>query len=151
MIPVPTRKVSIRLTTTYAGFSNESTLLENLYKRGLAGEEIAPALYRQDGLLMFWSHEPVAPWQDQRWLEQMRAQSSRESAFRRLIRNEWTSSESQFINAEMFDACIDPEARPVLADRSLQVYAGLDASIRHDTTALVAVTYDAVCAQPREG
>jgi phage terminase large subunit-like protein len=54
-VPVPTIKVSGRLVVTYAGFSNESTLLENLYKRGLQGEEIAPALYAQPGLLMFWT------------------------------------------------------------------------------------------------
>jgi phage terminase large subunit-like protein len=41
MVPVPTRKVSARLTVTYAGFSGESDLLEALYKRGLAGEVLA--------------------------------------------------------------------------------------------------------------
>jgi hypothetical protein len=46
MVPVPTRKISVRLTVTYAGFEGESGLLEDLYKRGLAGEEIAPDLYR---------------------------------------------------------------------------------------------------------
>jgi len=62
MVPVPTRAVSVRLTITYAGFEGESDLLEALYKRGLRGEEVAPSLYRQPGLLMLWSHEPVAPW-----------------------------------------------------------------------------------------
>src|SRR5206468_11316350 len=52
----------VRLTITYAGFEGESDLLEALYKRGLQGEEVAPSLYRQPGLLMLWSHEPVAPW-----------------------------------------------------------------------------------------
>ncbi len=66
MIPVPTRKVSIRLTVTYAGFEGESELLEGLYKRGLAGEQIASSLYRQPGLLMAWHHEPIAPWQTRR-------------------------------------------------------------------------------------
>lgn len=42
MVPVPTRKFSVRLTTTYAGFENESTLLLELYKRGLQQPEIAP-------------------------------------------------------------------------------------------------------------
>jgi phage terminase large subunit-like protein len=46
MVPVPTRKISVRLTVTYAGFEGESELLEDLYKRGLTGEEIAPDLYR---------------------------------------------------------------------------------------------------------
>lgn len=40
MVPVPTRKISVRLTVTYAGFTGESTLLEDLYKRGLQGTEI---------------------------------------------------------------------------------------------------------------
>jgi hypothetical protein len=40
MVPVPTRKISVRLTVTYAGFTGESKLLEDLYKRGLQGEEI---------------------------------------------------------------------------------------------------------------
>ena len=63
LVPVPTRRVSIRLTTTYAGFAGESELLEGLYRRGLEGEEIAPSLYRSPGLLMAWHHEPIAPWQ----------------------------------------------------------------------------------------
>jgi phage terminase large subunit-like protein len=41
LVPVPTRKVSVRLTTTYAGFEGESELLEQLYKRGLRGEAAA--------------------------------------------------------------------------------------------------------------
>jgi Phage Terminase len=61
MVPVPTRKVSVRLTTTYAGFEGESELLEDLYKRGLKGEEIAPSLYRQPGLLMFWTMNRSRP------------------------------------------------------------------------------------------
>lgn len=63
MVPVPTRKVSGRLTVTYAGFEGESDLLEGIYKRGLEGDEIAPSLYRSPGLLMAWHHELVAPWQ----------------------------------------------------------------------------------------
>jgi hypothetical protein len=62
MVPVPTRKVSMRLTVTYAGFEGESELLESLYKRGLAGEEIAPDLYQQPNLLMYWTHHCHAPW-----------------------------------------------------------------------------------------
>src|SRR5437879_4685023 len=62
MVPVPTRAVSVRLTITYAGVEGESDLLEALYKRGLRGEEVAPSLYTQPGLLLLWSHEPVAPW-----------------------------------------------------------------------------------------
>ena len=51
MIPVPTRRISCRLTTTYAGFEGESELLEALNKRGLAQPLVGPDLYAGDGLL----------------------------------------------------------------------------------------------------
>jgi len=141
MVPPPTRKVSARLTVTYAGFEGESELLESLYKRGLQGEEIAPALYRQSGLLMFWSHEPVAPWQTPEWIEQMRGQL-RPNAFLRLIENRWVSSESNFVDMAWFDACFDSELTPELADPRLSVWVGVDASLKRDSTAIVAATFD---------
>ena len=49
MVPVPTRKISCRLTVTYAGFSGEIALLEDLYKRGLAQPEVGPDLHAGDG------------------------------------------------------------------------------------------------------
>jgi hypothetical protein len=70
--PPPTRKIACRLVVTYAGFEGESTLLEGLYNRGIAGEEIAPRLFRSPGLLMAWHQGPIAPWQTPEWLEQMR-------------------------------------------------------------------------------
>ena len=91
----PTRKVSARLTVTYAGFEGESELLERLYKRGLQGEAIGTGLYSQPGLLMAWHHLPVAPWQTAEWIEQMRGQL-RPNAFLRLIENKWVTSESTF-------------------------------------------------------
>jgi hypothetical protein len=72
LVPPPTRRIAARLTVTYAGFEGESTLLEELHKRGLRQPLIAPSLYAGDGLLMFWSHEPVAPWQTESWLAEMR-------------------------------------------------------------------------------
>ena len=141
MVPVPTRKVSTRLTVTYAGFEGESKLLEDLYKRGLHGTEIAPALYRQPGLLMFWSHAPVAPWQTTNWLEQMRGQL-RPNAYLRLIENRWVTSESTFVPIEWWDACTDADLSPGLADPKLSVWCGVDASVSRDSTAIVACTFD---------
>jgi len=141
MIVVPTRKVSVRLTVTYAGFAGESELLDSLYKRGLQGEEIAPALYRQRDLLMYWSHEPVAPWQTPEWIDQMRAQL-RPNAFLRMIENRWVTSESSFVDMEWWDACVDADAHPILADPRLSVWLGLDASVKRDSTAIVACTFD---------
>jgi phage terminase large subunit-like protein len=140
MVPVPTRKVSMRLTVTYAGFEGESELLESIYKRGLTGEEIAPDLYCGDGMLMYWTHKPPAPWQTPEWLSQMR-QQLRPNAYLRLIENRWVTSESTFVDMDWFDACVDPELSPVLADPHLSVWLGVDASVKRDSTAVVACTF----------
>jgi phage terminase large subunit-like protein len=141
MVPPPTRKIAARLTVTYAGYTGESTLLEGLYNRGKAGEELAPDLYAAGSLLMFWTTRFTAPWQTDEWREQMREQL-RPNAYLRLIENQWVSGESSFIEMAWWDACVDPEARPVLADPGLSIFVGVDASVKHDATAIVACSYD---------
>ena len=141
MIPPPTRKIACRLTVTYAGFEGESALLEELYKRGLQQPSIGPDLYAGAGLLMFWSHAPIAPWQSAEWIEQMRGQL-RPNAFLRMIENRFVSTESTFVDLEWWDRCVDPACQPVLADKMLPVWVGVDASVKRDTTAIVAVTFD---------
>jgi hypothetical protein len=61
LVPVPTRKISCRLVTTYAGFEGEGELLHDLYKRGLQSPKVGKDLHAGDGMLMFWSHTPIAP------------------------------------------------------------------------------------------
>jgi hypothetical protein len=97
MVPPPTRKIGCRLTVTYAGFSSESLLLEELHKRGKSLPQLGKDLYAGDGLLMFWSHEPIAPWQDEAWLASMR-NTLRPSAYARMVLNEFASSESAFVD-----------------------------------------------------
>ena len=63
MVPVPTRKFSVRLVTSYAGFSGESVLLEELYRRGMAQPLIGPSLHAGDGLLFAWHTTPICVWQ----------------------------------------------------------------------------------------
>jgi phage terminase large subunit-like protein len=141
MVPPPTRALACRLTVTYAGFEGESELLEGLYKRGIAGRQIAPDLYAAGAQLMYWSHAFSAPWQTEAWREQMREQL-RPSAYLRLIENQWVSTESDFLPMEWWDRCVDPEARPVLGDRRLSIWVGVDASVKRDSTAVVACAYD---------
>jgi len=140
MVPTPTKKISCRLVVSHAGYSGESELLEELYKRGLAQPEIAPDLYAGDGLLMFWTHTPQAPWQNEAWIAQMR-RSLRPIQFARMVENRWVSAESTFIDMALFDQCVDPAMRSVVTDRCLPVWAAVDASIRRDSTAIVAVTW----------
>jgi phage terminase large subunit-like protein len=141
MVPPPTRKVACRVTVTYAGFDGESALLDELHKRGLAQPMVGPDLHAGNGLLMFWSHDPIAPWQTPQWIEQMRA-TMRPNAFLRMIENRFVSTESTFVDMDWWDACVDAEAVPVVADKNLTVWVGVDASVKRDSTALVAVTWD---------
>ena len=92
-------------------------------------------------MLFAWHTEPVAPWQDERWLAEMR-RSLRPSAYARMIMNEFVSPESKFIDLSAWDACMQPSLVPVVKDRSLSVWVGVDASTKRDSTALVACTFD---------
>jgi phage terminase large subunit-like protein len=140
MVPPPTRRIACRLTVTYAGFSGESLLLEELHRRGKALPEVGSSLHAGDGLLMFWSHAPVAPWQDEKWLADMR-RSLRPSAYARMIANEFVSSESAFVDLSAWDACVVLGLVPVQEDPQTHVWVGVDASTKRDSTALVACTY----------
>jgi phage terminase large subunit-like protein len=147
-VPVPTKQVSVRIVDTYSGFENESELLLELYKTGLKGTVIAPDLYAQPGMLMYWSHQPRAPWQTPEWLQSMRTQL-RPNAYLRMIENRWVSGEESFVDAEQWQRCIDPDARPVIADSALQVWLALDASVTSDFTAIVGTTWDQQSKQVR--
>jgi phage terminase large subunit-like protein len=141
MVPPPTRRVACRLTVTYAGFEGESTVLEGLHNSGKQGKEIAPDLRANGPLLMYWTHELRAPWQSEAWRNQMRTQL-RPNAYLRMVENRWVTSESSFVDIEWWDACVDRQATPVVSDPSLDVWLGVDASIKHDSAAVVACSFD---------
>ena len=69
---------------------------------------------------MFWSHSPVAPWQDERWLAEMR-RTLRPNAYQRLVLNEFASAESQFVDMAAWDSCVQP---------SLDAHLGTAADLR---------------------
>ena len=140
MVPPPTRKVACRLTTTYAGFEGESTLLEDLYRRGLQLPQVGKDLYAGDGMLMFWTHDLIAPWQDEAWLASMRR--SRPSAWMRQVENRFATVKSAFVDMSAWDGCVRSELGAVPPNRQLHVWAGVDASTKRDSTALVAVAFD---------
>ena len=111
LVPPPTRQIACRLTTTYAGYEGESLLLQDLYRRGLQQPQIGDDLHAGDGILMFWSHSPVAPWQDERWLAEMR-RTLRPNAYQRLVLNEFASAECQFVDMAAWDSCVQPSLTP---------------------------------------
>ncbi len=148
MVPPPTRKIACRLTVTYAGFEGESELLQELYRRGLAQPEVGKSLRAGNGILMAWHHEPIAPWQTESWLDQMRS-SLRANQFLRMIQNRFVTSEASFVDLEKWDACIDPQATPLISNPDLPIYVGVDASTKRDSTAIVAVTWDQAAQRAR--
>ena len=141
LVPPPTRRIACRLTVTYAGFEGESALLEELYRRGLHQPQVAPNLYAGDGILMFWSHEFVAPWQTDAWRAQMR-RSLPLNQYLRMIENRFVSSESPFMDMAVWDKCEDQQLGHAVTDPGLPIWIGIDASIKHDSTAIVATTWD---------
>jgi phage terminase large subunit-like protein len=144
LTPPPTEPEAWVLVVTYAGFTGESTLLEQMYQRGLAGTRVDDELevYESDGLVMFWSHTPRQPWQtDAYYAEQ--ARSLRPNTFARLHRNEWVSGESQAFMAEDHDACTEPAWEPLdPGEREPRLYVGADIGTRSDAMALAAVVLD---------
>ncbi|HHU87399.1 MAG TPA: hypothetical protein GXZ25_11485 [Peptococcaceae bacterium] len=143
LTPIPTKLNSIRLVTTYAGFEGESILLENLYKQGLAGQRIDDELpiYVNGRLFVYWDHEPRMPWQTPEYYEEQR-KSLRTNTYLRLHENRWTSGESNFVDIAWWDACVKPEISPLVADKHLPVWVGIDAAIKRDSAAIVATTWD---------
>jgi phage terminase large subunit-like protein len=152
LTPVPTRVNSIRIITTYAGWEGESTLLRELYLTGVGpeehpdgrGERIHPTLplyrNRETRLLCYWDHEARAPWQSAGYRESQR-KTLRPGTFLRLHENRWVSAESSFIDGSLWDSCVEPEHAPLLfADPTLRVQVGVDAALKHDCAAVVAVT-----------
>ena len=141
MITSPARKISSRLTVTYAGFEGESVLLEEIYKRGSVLPEVAPSLRAGDGMLFAWHHEPIAPWQTESVARRDAPQPAPQCLFED-DREQLCRQRVELHRSASWDACVDPAAKPVLADRLMSVWIGVDASVKHDSTAIVAVTWD---------
>ncbi|MGO9607219.1 MAG: terminase TerL endonuclease subunit [Candidatus Binataceae bacterium] len=148
-VPSPARHISFRLSVSTAGFDGEPSPFRDLYDRAMErGEEIAPDLRRDGNLLCYWTHECKAPWQSPQWVAEMQ-RTLRPAQFARLILNQWMSSESTFIDMKWWDACVDPTLSPELRDPRLPVWVGVDASAKHDSTAIVACTYGAAAKKVR--
>jgi phage terminase large subunit-like protein len=152
LTPPPTEPDAWGLMTTTAGFTGESVMLERLYQRGLAGERVDADLevYRADDLTMFWSHTPRQPWQtgeagERYYAEQRR--SLRPTTYARLHENRWTTGEGSFVAPEDWDACVAPDWGQAEADPELQVWAAFDVGVKHDASAVVAVTVDPTTGQ----
>ena len=149
LTPVPTRKNSIRFISTYAGWEGESVLLEELYGRVFDKQgNIKPGVQRPLGedfpvytvgdLFIYWDHEPRMPWQTPEYYQSQRA-DLRLNTYLRLHENRWVSNESSLFDMSEWDACVDPEHRPPLPSKSIQLFVACDASTKKDRSAVVSV------------
>lgn len=153
LVPVPTRKNSIRWIETYAGFEDESDLLLSMFLRiftDTTEQELQPKARRVpgledlpcyevpgEGLFVFWDHELRMPWhrsdRGQLFIREQQA-DLRETTFIRLWENRWQPSEGQFIPPEWFKASLRLPNR-----RAVPMVLAADASQRNDTTSLVGI------------
>ncbi len=152
LTPVPTRRNSIRFITTYAGFEGESELLLDLYKQVVGsdehpegqGERIHPDLpiyaNREARIFAYWDHEPRMPWQTQAYYDSQK-KTLRPGTYLRLHENRWATAEETFITPEMWNPCVDHAHHPSITSRE-PLYVGIDAGIKHDNAARVAVRWD---------
>ena len=116
-----------RLTVTYAGFSGESVLLEELHKRGMALPEVGPSLHAGDGMLFAWHTSrsrrgrTSAGWP--RCVARLRP-----SAYARMISNEFVSAESSFVDHGGVGRVRAALAHAGAGGRQLPVWVGVDAA-----------------------
>jgi len=130
---------SFRWIETYAGYSGESLLLEQLYDNGVRqGKRIWDdlELYRNNRMLVLWNTTPRCPWQSSEYYES-EASILDPSEFSRIHQNQWISPHEAFIPAVWWDAI--RENLPPLGEREPMVIA-LDAATTGDSFGLVGVT-----------
>lgn len=137
---------ALRWVESYAGFAGESNVLENLYtlgkengKRHPAFDEI-PVYYNTEARLYCYWDEGVAarrlPWQTDDYYSAER-QLLRPDEFKRIHLNQWVNPLTKAFELEWWDAC-QQELPPL--DARTPVVMALDASVSHDSCALVLVS-----------
>lgn len=140
---------AFRWVESYAGYTDESSVLETLYNLGVKDSYRHPAfknlpVYINDAASMFcyWDEQPRMVWQNDEYYAQEAAVLP-PNEFSRIHRNQWVSSTEKAIEIEWWDGCedvvIDGEELPALT-RTEPVVLALDASVSHDCCAVAIVT-----------
>lgn len=159
MVPVPTVPNSLRFISSYAGFENESELLWEQYLRGVGPDENQKGqgqkiegledlpCWRNGDMFCYWSHESDLPWYTEEYLDKQQ-RTERPSAFLRLFMNQWVTSHEEFVPVEWYKSATEYyiNSATLWADHPFRwwpITVGIDAGIKRDCTALVAVGYDA--------
>lgn len=142
---------ALRICDSYAGFEGESDTWHQLVDRGHQGDRISDdwPIYLFGGLLLFHIDGEEAqrrcfrgtPAEADKYYSDQRA-GLRPGTFQRLHENKRATGSEAFIEMSAWDECVNPEHRPVLPTKEFTLYLGVDASVKHDSAAVVGVTYD---------
>lgn len=135
---------SLRWCESYAGFENESPILEQLYQVGVKQGELVDVgiegleLYenRAARMLCLWNTVPRCKWQTKEYYAQESAALAPEE-FNRIHGNIWASAQKKFVPIEWFDAC-KGELPPLR--RSQSIVVALDAAVSNDCFGIVATS-----------
>jgi phage terminase large subunit-like protein len=142
---------ALRICDSYAGYESESNTWHSLVDRGLKGERISDEwpIFIDGGLMIFHMDGIEAqkrcfrgkPEQAAVYYAEQSA-SLRPGTFQRLHENKRATGSEAFIQLEDWDKCVDLNHRPMLSSYDQRLFVGVDASIKHDSAAVVAVYHD---------
>jgi hypothetical protein len=146
-IPPNKHGKAFRMVESYAGFSGESTLLEQLHETGVKhGERFEFAskydppleVFHNDAARMFclWNTTPRMPWQTPEYYASESA-ILLPNEFLRVHRNQWVSSTDTFVPVEWWDRC-KANIKPI--DKRQSMILILDAAVTGDTFGLMGIT-----------
>lgn len=137
---------SFRWVETYAGFSGESPILEQLYQAGVREGEMLnlgdfdPSLevYANPSARLFclWNTHPRLSWQTPQYYAQESATLT-PNEFERVHRNHWISSQDKFVPGEWWDACRYNSISPIGPREPIVI--AMDAAVEQDCFGIVAV------------
>lgn len=140
--PVPSKKISVRLVTSYASYAGEFLLLEEIYQRGMQLPEIGNNLHAGNGQLFAWHHDAtIAPWVTPEWLQKMREKLLPQQ-YQRLYENRFVGSEDRLITPANLDGITDPNLQRANDTGGLVCCVGVDVSKIHDASAIMCVGYN---------
>jgi hypothetical protein len=145
---------AFRWVESYAGFTGESELLENLYSTGFKNGIPVPEfeyltgvdgpvvrMNEAAGVFCYWDTEPRMIWQTPEYYQQ-EANILDPVEMDRIHRNRWSSARGTFLQPEWWDACEDNALMPLKDGDSTPVVVGIDMAVSKDCAAIVAVTRD---------
>lgn len=143
-IPPNKHGLAQRWIDTYAGFSGESPVLENLYEKTVKeGKRLAlpdaPSdleVFANERMLALWNTQPRLKWQTEDYYRS-EANVLPENEFNRIHRNVWGTSTDTFVPAEWWASCkgqIEPQGK------YKEIVIAIDAAVSGDCFGIVGLS-----------